>query len=401
MSLGLFPSCSKQSARHVARTAVATVLLFVAFVPSNGRACPAQISAAAATPVGAQIAYMGSVIYWWNYYMYDLMDRLPRLATGETADVESENRATTTNTDKVAIEQTRLKMGEMRSELVGEYVPSTVTCQLASQQNRLANSTGNYRTMRDRMTAAGTNSSLGAAGSGTEKGAVQSLATIFTKRCSTYWDPAQVPVPGTMTCPANADPKMVNRDISPWTSIFQPINLEAIPAAGPWPVYTQAAYDTIKLLIEPVVPDHVKGAALARPEGQNIHVKRMRDLSRINLARGAMEDIVAKRIKPTVADPSDGKMISRWARFIEMISGQTVTGENVSGELNSILSAGNMKNAQTQSLIARMESQKMMLSEFLRYTEQLLALESVQLGIKVEETGAGGATSASSAAKAN
>jgi hypothetical protein len=390
--------CSRASLR---RLVLATLLMAGILQPSNARACAAQISGAAATPVGAEVAYMASVIYWWNYYMYDLMDRLPRLANSKGANTESENRATTTNTDKIAIEQTRLKVGEVRSELVGEYVPSTLTCQVASQQKRLENANQNYQAMRDRMSATGTRGSLGAPGSGTEKGSVQSLAKAFSDRCGTYFDSTQIALPAGLTCPTNADPKMVNRDISPWTSIFQPINLPAIPATGAWPPYTQAAYDTIKLLIEPTVPDHIKGQALSRPEGQNIHLMRMRDLSRINLARGALEDIVAKRIEPLTADPQDNKKVSRIGRYIEMISGQSVTGNSVSGELNSVLNAGLMRNTQVQSVLGRLESQKMMLAEFLRYTEQLLALEAVHLGIKIEETKGKGTTSASSVTKAN
>jgi len=116
---------------------------------------------------------------------------------------------------------------------------------------------------------------------------------------------------------------------------------------------------------------------------------RMRDLARMNMARGALEDIVARRVAPTTPD-ADGKMNSRVARYIEMISGQGVSGNSVAGMLNTIVAAGeSSKNAQVQSVAARLQTEKMMLVDFLKFVNDWEAIEATKLAMTIDKTRSG------------
>jgi len=107
------------------------------------------------------------------------------------------------------------------------------------------------------------------------------------------------------------------------------------------------------------------------------------------MARGALEDIVARRVAPTTPD-ADGKMNSRVARYIEMISGQGVSGNSVAGMLNTLVAAGEAsKNAQVQSVAARLQTEKMMLVDFLKFVNDWEAIEATKLAMTIDKTRAG------------
>lgn len=389
MSLSVLP---RPVASVFTRAVGILALVLALLLPASraAHACPAQIGAAAATPIGLEVANMTGMIYWWNYWTLDILDRLTRVANADSQNTQAENTANTGNIDKASVNATRLETAETRIGGVGEFIPSRVTCSVITQQQRTIATAAYRNTVRNRMSTTSTQASLNAPGSGTERGSIQALSTVWNNRCNNYFNAATTTLPAGITCPAPTNPQMVDLDITPWRSIFLPINIPGTPAGGPVPPIAQAAADTIRLLVEPIPGDPVRGVALQRVEAQNIHVLRMRDLARMNLARGALEEIVATRTSPLTPDPVDGRQNSRLARYIEMISGQNVTGNNVSGQLNSIVSAGEMQNANVQTIAARMQSHKMILSEFLRYTEQMLAIEAAKLGIKIEETSSAG-----------
>jgi hypothetical protein len=347
-------------------------------------ACPAQIGAAAATAIGLEVGNMTGMNYWWAYWMNRILDQLTRVSNADSQDSQAESTANTSNIDKANTDANRLAVAEERVDLVGEFIPSRISCALQTDQARTITTAATTNTARNTMTAASTRFAMNATGSGSEKGTIQALTTVWNSRCNTYFNSTTITLPGGLTCPTPTDPNMIDLDINPWRSIFLPINIPGTPGVGPVPPEAQAAADTIRLLIEPDPRDPIKGQVLSRNEGQAAFVRRMQEISRLNMARGTLENIVATRTAPLVADPFDGKMNSRLARYIEMISGQDVTGNLVSGQLNSIVSAGELKNANVQTIAARLQSQKMILSEFLNYTEQMLALEAAKLGVQIE-----------------
>jgi hypothetical protein len=72
------------------------------------------------------------------------------------------------------------------------------------------------------------------------------------------------------------------------------------------------------------------------------------------------------------------------ARYVEMVKGQKVEGNVLSGELPGIAMAGSPRGANVQANMAQLASQKMLLTEFVRMTEQMIAVEAVRLSVDME-----------------
>jgi len=380
---------SRSACLPVVLLAVAVTLPFGLARPAQAASgCDVQIIAASNVATGLELADIAGQTMWWNYYFLDIKDRLTRMANADSQDTTAQNNAGSTVTDKVSVDATSIGLAQGRTAKTLDYVPSRLTCSTITHMRAAVKTEANYNAARTVMTQASTRQSLNAPGSGTENGSLQAANTIWKERCNTYFDPATTPLPPGMSCPA-ASAAMKDLDISPWRSIFLPINIPGTPPSGVVPPLAKAAADTIRLLVEPVTPDPVRGVMLTRNEGQNIHVMRMRDLARMNMARGALEDIVARRVAPTTPD-ADGKMNSRVARYIEMISGQGVSGNSVAGMLNTLVAAGEAsKNAQVQSVAARLQTEKMMLVDFLKFVNDWEAIEATKLAMTIDKTRAG------------
>ncbi len=357
--------------------------------PTVSFACVQQIMGAQQTASTLEVTALTMIKTAWQNKIKSFIPAITTLSYANTQNTDAENRAIATVPDLDAQRKTALALSETRVRDSAAFLPSPTTCVVATLQRRLEKTTANYHSSRDLFTKVATRQSLNAPGSGAEKGALQSMTTLMANRCGKYANPAALQLPPAVAaqCPGTADPKMVDLDVQPWRSIFSALDLPAVGNAAIHP-RTQAALDTVRMLIEPVALDPVRGLALARPEGQTITVNRFKDLARMNLARGALEDMIAMRTASPVVNTTDTKKISRMARFVELIAGQDVTPAAVGGPMNSISAAQSSKNQQLQALYSRLYAQKAMLTEFLKYTEQLMAMEAAHLSMIVEETGA-------------
>lgn len=351
--------------------------------PAVGYACPAIINAPMAAAVGlvtGQLTAMGTAVAMMTTMV---IDALTRSANQDTQSIQEHGEAASGLVDAKNTATASIAIGARRAKMAMEFVPSRTACGEASQIRNLESTTAFYQQQRTNLTRASTSYSLNKPGGPTEKGSLAAAANVFKTRCSLYANPASV---DSSACAGTSDPDMVDRDIQPTKSILQNLNIETAP-------FQQAASDTINMLTEPVAADPVRGQALLRGEGRNIHVMRMRDVTRMNIARNALEDMVALRTSPTTAGP-DGKKNSRYARYVELMTGEQVTGNLTDRFISAIDAAGQPESANVQGVAARLSSQKLMLVELLRMTDQLLAIEAVKLAQKVEATASRGITSA-------
>jgi len=315
-----------------------------------------------------------------------LSDAITRYANNTTQSASARNAARAAQADARSAQTVALALGTGRAQAFQEYKPSVSACREVSAQQRLGSTGVQYASMRTQMQTKNTAYSNNAPGSGAERGTLQGLSTIWNERCSRYANPTTMQAgPG---CAGPADPAMRDLDIQPWKALLDPVQYSNADRV-------QAASDSIRMLTELAPPDPVRGAALSRTEGKNLHVLRMRDVTRMNLVRGVLEDIAAMR----TADTASGQTHSRLARFEELVTGQkfdTATGTltGTPADMTDTSVSEDSENGSMQMLASRLATSLGLKFETNRLMEQIVAMEAVDLAIKVESARSQGATSA-------
>jgi len=115
----------------------------------------------------------------------------------------------------------------------------------------------------------------------------------------------------------------------------------------------------------------------------------------MNLVRGVLEDIAAMR----TVDAASGQTHSRLVRFEELVTGlkyDTATGTfpSTPADMTDISVSEDSENASMQMLASRLATSLGLKFETNRLMEQIVAMEAVDLAIKVESARSQGATSA-------
>lgn len=371
------------SQRHLVYAALA----FVSVATLGGQAhagCAGPIAkdaAATTLSIGKSITSAGLLI---TQAFIELNDSLTRYANQISNDDQNMVKTQQSLSDRVSAQDNAGTVGQARASVASQFIPSRVVCGIVSQQERVNSSYAQYATYRTQMQTANTSFSNNGPGSGSERGTIQALNTGFNHRCGRYVNASTMDPGGSVlsaiSCPAAADATMKDLDIQPWKAILDPIMFTTAARKT-------AAEDAIKMLTELAPPDPIRGNVLLRSEGQNLHVMRMRDVTRMNLARGVLEDIVALR-------SSTGGAKSRLATYIELITGQEYNPatNSLSGQLQVIMSAKEPQNASIQVVSARLATQQSLIFELLRLGEQITMLDATALAIKVERSRSGGAS---------
>jgi hypothetical protein len=361
------------------------LLLAGAFVVGNANQAHASCAIAVLGPgtlgsvasISTSIATAGLAI---AYALSRVSDTLTRHANNTTQSSQARNTARANQADARSIQRTTEQLGEIRTEQTMDFQPSQTTCSAASAQMRVGATGTQYATFRTQLQQQNTNFSNNGPGSGAERGTLQATNTVWNNRCTRYADPALMALPAAMaaSCPGPADATLRNLDIEPWKALLDPVQFANAARQ-------QAALDAIRMLTEITPPDPVRGNALLRVEGQHLHVLRMRDVTRMNLARAVLEDIAAMRR----VDTATGQTHSRLARYKELVTGQrydTATGQlvNTPADIEDVRLAREGDNAALQLMAARISTQQGMMFEMMRVAEQIVAIDAVDLAMKVE-----------------
>lgn len=355
--------------------------------PAVPQACTAVIEAAitpAVTAIMADIAAKGIAVTLGFTNLLSAMTKLANQGSNNgqndmhalsAAVADHENTASHAN-----------EVAKTRVEVATQMRPSRVTCQIVSQQRVFSETEAQYRTARVSMQDAGTKYSLNGPGTPGEKGTLAALNWAFQNRCNTYADAAALGSPP--GCAGASDPALIDLDITPQKSIFSAYTYASAELR-------QGALDSVTLLTESAPPDPLRGAALSRTEGRNIQVNRLRDLTRMNMARDILQDAVALRSEASTA-ATDGRQISRLSRLVELMVGNPLSDDDHHSATMSTLAtqiqqeavtaSGETENANVQALAAKLTAQKMMLTEMLRMTEQMIAVAAINLAADVESS---------------
>lgn len=369
------------------RLVYATLAFSISMAGISGQAqagCAGPIAkdaAATSVSMGKSIVSAGLLI---TQAFIELNDSLTRYANQISNDDQNMVKTQQSLSDRVSVQDNAGTVGQARAEVAQQFIPSKVVCGIVSQQQRMNATQVSYAATRTALQTANTSFSNNGPGSGAERGTLQAMNTGFRNRCDRYANPATMNAPAAINCPSPAaDPALRDLDIQPWKALLDPIMFSSASRK-------LAAEDAVKMLTELAPPDPIRGNVLLRSEGQNLHVMRMRDVTRMNLARGVLEDIVALR----AADPAVAGSKSRLATYIELITGQEYNPatNSLSGQLQVIMAAGEQENAAVQTISARLATQQALIFELLRLGEQITMLDATALAIKVERSRSSGAS---------
>ncbi len=365
----------KVKSRFLAAGVVAALLGVAAPQPAHADGCKGIIAAAGTAYTQTITAQILAIQKIFDDGYEEWVKSLTLLSgdIGNTA--QARNNTRVAMTDKKVANTIAASAAAQRSKLVKEFTPSKVACAEATRQRAVGYSTYHYSQTRNDLGLEFKYLDMNQPGGPTDKGSLQYSSYLWGLRCKKYMNISEVSPPAGLGCTGGSG-QMQDLDMRVQDSLLEPLNIDD-------PQRLDAAKATILLLTDVEGFDPVRGPALKGSAGQMQFVSLMRQKARMGLARDILSRMIAMRSTPKYAE-ADGTRNSRYARYAELVTGQTVSGNTISGVLPDIALAGEQKNATKQALAARFVSQKMLLAEFLRMTEQMIAVESVRLSMELE-----------------
>lgn len=306
---------------------------------------------------------------------------------GNTA--QAANNTDVALVDTKTANETGVMAASERFETLREMTPSAVSCSFASASMRAAKTTAARASQMGQIQQAALKIGMNGSGTRSEKGALANVAGLFSERCSKYADPTKMKLPSGMSCDGPSDTALRDLDIRPWEAIIDPIVLSD-------PKRMQAAQDAIEMLTDVEGADPVRGPALNGQVGQAQHVQKARDVTRMNLAKAVLSDAVAMR-----TPSADAGGISRLAAYMELATGKKFdpSTNSLQGAASSVADAASGTAGSPKSLASRVAAQQALLFEVMRLSEMIMAVDSVELAIKLEQNKGRGAIAASFSAK--
>lgn len=396
-----------QSARGLARrlrVAVAAVAILT-FSSAGVFACGAKVVSTAVDTIDSNMDTLVSAGMSIMMAFNQATGALVKLANQGSNDGQNLVQSLSALSDSSAAQKVAATIGEtISTEIAPQFMPSRTVCAAVTQNRRVASTGAAVMAARAVGTTSSRNFLTNAPGSFSELGTQSAIEKQFQRRCGLYANQDTMKAPSGLCAPAS-DPTFVDMDVQPWRSILDPITYQdtgnpSDPYGSANTKYRDAGYDAVRMLTDVTPPDALKGPALNRDEGKNLHMLRMRDTARMNLAVGVLQEMVAMRTVPDAASSSgtggDGRRISRLGRYIELLAGRQIEGNSLQGALPVVMAAGEAENAAVQTAIARLSTQQALIFELMRLTEQIVAMEAVELAIKVESARSGSAPVASS-----
>lgn len=354
---------------------IAAALAVMTPQPVHADGCKGIISAGGTTYSKTIIAQLLAIQQMFDNGYDQWVNSLTALAGDIANTAQARNNTRIALTDKKRANTLAASVAAQRGKLVKEFMPSAVACAEATRQRAVGNSMGHYAKVRNDLGLAFKKLDMNEPGGPSEKGSLQYSSYLWDLRCKKYMNISDVAPPTSLGCTGGSGP-MMDLDLRAQDTLIEPLNIDD-------PQYMEAAKTTILLLTDVEGFDPIRGPALKDSAGQTQFVALMRQKARMGLARDILSRMVAMRSTPKEA-AYDGTRNSRYARYAEMVTGQTVTGNAISAVLPEIALAREQKSATKQALASRLVSQKMLLIEFLRMTEQMIAVESVRLSMELE-----------------
>lgn len=326
-----------------------------------------------------------------DYEFYLIKDAFVRLANQRTTELQKEGEIASSLTDATTSSMMSNVISGTRADSAIMFSPSRTACVTATGDQKIANSFYSSARQTAYATTQKTATSYGANAPGTpgEKGAIQAAQSAFDESMKGFCDSSVLNPPAGVSCTLAKDSQGRDMDFrftQPYLAIFGVKDGLIPPSATD--NENRAARLLVRMAIEPVTPDGIKGQALARQEGRNSSLMRYSDIAAINLARSTLDRMVDDRIGTSAAGSESVEYLRQKAwndanQFVEDIKERPSQGTETNlDDVGALM--GDINKIYLQLYVNM---------------ERLAALRAVHLARTVRESSVGGITSA--AMKAN
>lgn len=357
MTFQAFPLLRYPAAARLALfVATGTALLLPA--PAQAKSCCQLPACIASSFVSSTLAdkTVGRVISNFEDYIIDKLTTirstyLPLLAndTANVAQAQNNTRVALVDAEKAA--DNGAKIAETRMELIKAVTPSQTTCATSSRNEAITGAmmSATRRTAYNKSGLATSGTMMNAPGSEAEKGALASESGLFKRLMTGFCSSADLNLPAGVPC--TLENGMVHAYLQPFRVLFGvPNNL--IPP-DPKDVNNRAARLFTELAGSSVVPDPVRGPALAGSTGQTSYIHLSSDAAAYSLAKGALDRMVDERIGTTTPGSESVEYLRQkaWDNAADTISGGKVVNEFVEHTINRSGNTEEMNDSDISQLV--------------------------------------------------
>jgi hypothetical protein len=349
--------------------------------------CEKGSSAAAKAATSSMQAEFSTLVYWVEYYMEMVVDRVTRMGNSESQNSQVKMNGQANQVDTQNVPTATTKIAEGRIPDVKAFVPSATTCAAVTRNFELSDKefSATMKARYDASQAASTNFASNDPAGPSGKGAVASAKFMFDSTLKDFCDSTVLTPPGGVPCTIvndTAGEPMAFRFALPFKAIF---SRERIPTTATDPE-NRAARLFAQLAIEPVPPDPIRNAALTRSEGKNLLLTRYSDVAAVNLARGVLDRMIDDRLATSAAGDKSLQQIRQeaWA------SSKRAYDEAVARAKN-----GTTTNA--RDIAPLILDQNRIYMQIYLNLERLAAIKSAHLARSIKQNAASGGSSSGSA----
>lgn len=286
----------------VVRLALLVWAAYAALSPAPAEAACCQRKACiASSSATAKLAdkTVGKVVRNFEDYIIDKLDTLtskylPLLAndTANVAQAQNNTRVALIDAEKTI--DNAVKIAETRMDLIKAVTPSQTTCATSSRNEAITGAmmSATRRTAYNKSGVATAGTMMNAPGTEAEKGALASESGFFKRLMTGFCSSADLNLPAGVPC--TLEDGMVHAYLQPFRVLFG-VQDNLIPP-DPNHINHRAARLFAELAGASVVPDPVRGPALAGSTGQTSHIRLSSDAAAFSLAKGALDRMVDERI---------------------------------------------------------------------------------------------------------
>ena len=235
-------------------------------------------------------------------YLLLVQDAVARLANQGSNNLNNMSKTQSSLLDSYMAQTSALAMGATRMEGVMQMAVSRTACRTDSNSNMATQASyrpavrATYETSQRDATDYASN----APGGPTARGSLQASQQTFKDIMDGFCDPAVMSPPSGVNCTlSGGDATMAFRYTQPYQAVFGVPNGTISPDKTS--AENRAARLFVRMAIEPVPTDPIRGPVLRRSEGQSVYTRRQGDIATINLARGALDRMVDDRIGTAAA----------------------------------------------------------------------------------------------------
>ncbi len=323
----------------------------------------------------------------------DIIDKLdelkgtymPLLATDTANVVQAQNNTRIAIADNEKVTDNAVRIAETRMELLKAVTPSQTTCATSSRNEAITGAmmSPTRRTAYNKSGIATAGTMMNAPGTEAEKGALASESGLFKRLMTGFCSSAGLNLPADVPC--TLENGMVHAYLQPFRVLFG-VQDNLIPP-DPNDINHRAARLFAELAGASVVPDPVRGPALAGSTGQTSHIRLSSDAAAFSLAKGALDRMVDERIGTTVPGNESVEYLRQkaWDNADDVIVNGKIVSEFVE---HTVKRAGNTEEMNDSNIAQLVQDVNTIYLQLYVNLERLAIIKATRIARMVKQSSA-------------